>query len=134
MSDYAAWIAAYVSQQPHGFVRGKCQDAVYEMLKEFPVLRAARGLVHWSITARSIVDQHWWCVTPDGVIIDPTVSQFAHSLTPLRYEELDITKVVDRDKVPIGRCMNCGEPTYRRSISHNICSERCSDELMEEYQ
>jgi hypothetical protein len=126
-TQWIAWIERYVESQPHRFVRGKCKQAVDLMIADFPELRRAGGFVHWSIPSRDIEDQHWWCVSPDGSIVDPTAEQFASSLTKPRYEEVDPEAASTKDRIPIGHCMECGNPCFPTSHSHNHCSEECED-------
>jgi hypothetical protein len=133
-SQWIAWIERYVASQPHRFVRGKCKEAVEQMHQDFPELRKACGFVHWAIPSRPIQDQHWWCVSPEGIVVDPTAEQFRHSVSEPRYEELDMNSVEDRARIPIGKCMGCGEATYPTSPAHNFCSELCADAVMEEYE
>lgn len=120
--SYDEWIKAYVERQPNQFVRGKCKEAVTEMIAAFPELRKAAGFAHvtWGR------DEHWWCVAPDGAIVDPTKSQFQFGVV-LQYEELDLDDPKTRDLVPIGKCANCGEYTYTSSASSEICSQECHD-------
>lgn len=114
MSDttYGEWIERYVSAQPDRFVRGKCDAATRAMVAEFPELRRACGFAHTTWGA----DQHWWCVTPDGRVVDPTVSQFPM----VTYEEID--PVADRDLIPTGVCMDCGDSVFAHAT---FCSEPC---------
>jgi len=119
---YDEWIEQYVSSITNRYVRGKCGHAVQAMKLEFPELRIAKGFAHvaWGR------DQHWWCVAPDGTIVDPTVSQFPGTAV-LEYEELDLDNPADVARIPIGKCMNCGEETYPDSLESCICSQRCAD-------
>lgn len=116
---YAEWIERYVASKPSRFVRGCCQEAVEAMVQDFPELRKAAGFVYcdWGR------DEHWWCVAPDGSVVDPTREQFN---IVFEYEELDLNDPKTRDRVPIGRCVNCGEETYRSSYSSEVCSESCA--------
>lgn len=118
--SYAEWITAYVASQPEGFVRGKCKEATTQMVAAFPELRVAAGFVYCTWGR----DEHFWCVTPDGVIVDPTKSQFQ---AVYHYEELDLNDPKTRDLVPIGKCVNCGEETYTSSPSSEVCSQSCHD-------
>ena len=118
---YDEWIKDYVAKH-NDFVRGLCKQAVEDMVKAFPELRKAAGFAHvtWGR------DEHWWCVAPDGSIVDPTKSQFQFGVV-LQYEELDLNDPSTRDLVPIGKCMNCGDPTYTSSPDSCICSQACHD-------
>jgi hypothetical protein len=113
---YVEWIKAYVAKN-NDFVRGKCQEACSEMRLEFPELRAAAGFAHvtWGR------DQHWWCVAPDGTIVDPTKAQFQFAVV-LQYEELDLNDPSTRDLIPSGICPNCGGECYG---GESLCSPSC---------
>lgn len=117
LEQYAAWIEQYVSAQPSRFVRGKCADATEQMVVAFPELRRACGFVfvQWGR------DQHWWCVTPDGTIVDPTAEQFG-PCGVCDYEELDLSDPATLARIPTGKCMECGDPAYLRLT---FCSYAC---------
>lgn len=110
---YAEWIEGYVSAQPNRFVRGKCAEATEAMLKVFPELRRVCGFVltHWG------EDQHWWCVAPDGSIVDPTKAQFPWVAN---YEEVDPS--APHRPIPTGACMDCGGPAFN---GDTFCSKEC---------
>ncbi len=120
--NYEEWIEQYVSSQPGRFVRGKCHIAVTKMVEQFPELRKAAGFVHcdWG------EEQHWWCVAPSGALVDPTAEQFR---VIYEYEELDLEDPKTKDRVPIGRCANCGERTYRSSYGTYTCTKECAEVL-----
>lgn len=120
---YGEWITDYVSKQR--VIRGACGRAVNEMVEAFPELKCVAG---WAVFAwgRS---EHFWCVAPDGSIVDPTVSQFSGKL--LRYQEFQAG-----DEVRVGRCMNCGDGIYARverlddrSDARSVCSPECAGAL-----
>lgn len=118
--EYKAWITEFV-QLNRGSVRGKCAGASAAMVATFQELRLACGLVHTFDGA----EQHWWTVTPEGEIVDPTVAQFGEVL---EYEELDPDAPETRRRVPSGRCLDCGEYTYGEQFCGEDCerSFRCS--------
>lgn len=117
-SQYAAWIARFTSGCS---TLGKCHLAAVEMVSAFPELRLARGHVndaHWGKRG------HFWCVAPDGAIVDPTASQFP---ALMEYEEWK-----SGDEVRVGRCMNCGEDIWRPMTSldqppnnETFCDDDC---------
>ncbi len=117
-SEYEAWIEAYVASIPQRYIRGKCREATNKMVASFPELRQAAGFVHitWGR------EQHFWCVTPDGEIVDPTLEQFQGQL--LSYEELDLNDPKTRKKVPTGRCMDCGDDVYE---GRTFCNIECEN-------
>lgn len=116
---YAAWIAEY-TQAHGGAVLGLCGDATHQMTQAFPELRRVPGLVHFLGGGTA---QHWWCVSPDGAVVDPTVSQYLPQ-APVRYEELEPGQI---EALPTGRCMNCGDDAYRRET---FCSEACEKDFV----
>lgn len=118
--SYEEWIESYVSRQHERFVRGKCKEACEEMVKAFPELRLAAGFAHvtWG------QDEHWWCVALNGAIVDPTKSQF-HFSEVFQYEELDLADPKTKQRIPIGKCPNCGDRIYPGGYSASICSEDC---------
>lgn len=120
--EYDEWIRGYYERHG-GFVRGKCQKAVEEMKAAFPELRIVAGFAHVSWGR----DQHWWCIAPDGTVVDPTAAQFP---LPIRYEELDLNDPKTRERVPISKCMNCGKETYTSSLSADMCSQTCADDFV----
>jgi hypothetical protein len=112
---YSEWIERYVASQKERFVRGKCASATKAMVEAFPELRRAAGFVHCTWGR----EEHWWCVAPDGSVVDPTVEQFE---AVARYEELDLSDPKTRSKVPTGRCLNCGGAVYAFAT---FCDEDC---------
>jgi len=122
VSTYDQWIADFVSKQR--IIRGACGRAVNEMAKAFPELKRVAGWVVFK-GGRS---EHFWCVTPDGSIVDPTASQFGELL---RYHEFQ-----PGGEVRVGRCMNCGDGIYAqvqglddRSAARSVCTPECAQEL-----
>lgn len=113
--SYLEWIAAYVAARS-GFVRGACSTATLEMVEAFPELRRAGGFVFvaWGR------DEHFWCVAPDGSIVDPTAAQFPGGV--FRYDELDLNDPKTREIVPTGYCMNCGGDTFKGAT---FCDQDC---------
>ena len=85
MIIFDRWIEKYNSQ--HKNVCGKCKEATLEMMKHFPNLKRVRGFVY--ATSHRKPQEHWWCETPDGVIIDPTKKQFEGLI--ITYEKWDET-------------------------------------------
>ena len=109
-SPYEMWMAANVTPP----VRGMCKHYSELMVKVFPELRLAKG---WYIDPTCIQHPHWWCVTPQGIIIDPTVEQFMLGGT---YKEYDGPE-------PTGRCYNCGALVFEM---RNFCSGDCEGQYL----
>ena len=119
---YAEWITSYVTSV-NGHTLGKCGHATAAMKLQFPELRIVCGFAHCAWGAR----QHWWCVAPDGQIIDPTASQFPGVF---EYEELDLKDPTTRARVPTGPCYWCGEDCF--DPWYSVCSQECNDKAMAE--
>jgi hypothetical protein len=108
---YAQWIEAQAWGQ------GMCAEATYAMIAAFPELRRVRGHVFLAGTDKS--PAHWWCVAPDGAIVDPTKHQFPNLVG---YEEW-----VEGEEEPVGRCCNCGGYIFASSgYTHTVCSDACA--------
>jgi len=110
---YAEWIAAYVEK--FGDVTGLCEEATVGMLAQFSELKRVRGHVRWQ-GQREKPWPHWWCVAPDGSIVDPTVEQFP--AVELVYEAWD-----ERRPEPTGKCHDCGDYVFGGS---EFCSQKCA--------
>lgn len=119
---YAEWIADYVASVD-GHTLGKCGHATEAIKLQFPELRLACGFAHCAWGPR----QHWWCVTPDGVIVDPTVSQFPGSAV-FEYEELDPKDPTTRARIPTGPCYWCDKDCFEPW--HSVCSQECNDKAL----
>lgn len=116
---YEEWIAAYVEKK-EGKLLGRCKEAVEEMVLAFPELKKVPGHVYCGWGRRG----HWWCVTSDGKIVDPTVQQFD---IVFEYEPW-----VPGTEVRVGKCMECGEEIWKAIQSleeepgrETFCSKDC---------
>ena len=98
-------------------VRGRCATASAAMVAVFPELRRVRG--HYNGVP------HWWCVAPDGTIVDPTARQFVPGGTYVEYHGPD----------PLGKCMNCGALVWTPlpGGDTSACSDECLQDLMEDF-
>lgn len=117
MDAYSEWIAKNIPTK----CRGMCSKATKDMVAAFPELTRVRGHYECLIWGRQ---PHWWCVTNDGMIVDPTASQFPSSggeYIPLPADFVD----------PIGKCWNCGEWVWDECFS-GACSEECRADLIRE--
>ena len=94
-NKYQAWIEEHYPTRELAHLR--CKEATAAMVTEFSELRRVRGHVHIGLNFHA----HWWCVTSDGMIIDPTAHQWA--LLPLQYDALP-----EGAEEPHGKCYECG--------------------------
>lgn len=134
--QYAEWMAARHAQESFN----QCLLWTQEMQQAFPELRRVRG---WVDVPGVGERPHWWLVTADGVIVDPTARQFwdkpDEDLKPgvpcvAYYGGAGITayREVDESNPPIGRCMNCGRICYRATApSTMMCSVGCEEAMVE---
>lgn len=102
-------------------LRGLCAGATEQMVAAFPELRRVRG--HVGHTAGRAYEPHWWCVDPNGNIVDPTREQFFEprvGWTEIHYEEFDESLA---HMLPTGKCMNCGGHLYYHA---RFCNETCA--------
>lgn len=95
--------------------RGKCYEMSVAACDEDPSLTLVRGWYHCPIWGKQ---DHWWCVSHDGKIFDPTVKQFP-SKGIGQYERF--RGVVE--------CAECGkeilEEEARIEGRYAFCSYRC---------
>lgn len=122
-AGYVAWVDAYVARTKP--VLGMCGSATAEMVKAFPELTRVPGHIYSICWGRRA---HWWCVAPDGSIVDPTASQFPDLVA---YEPWE-----PGTEVRVGRCMNCGEDIFARPTTlgelppgtdTTFCNSQCAD-------
>jgi len=98
--DYFAWISKRYPDAATACCR--CEEATKEMVQAFPELRRVGGWVAGSPMRRPRRGaEHWWCVTPDGCIVDPTRAQFL-------WAEIYYREKTAEDPEPIGKCLHCG--------------------------
>lgn len=113
------WLVAHGAAESGGY--GLCREAAEDMAKAFPALKVVRGHVHCLWGKRG----HWWCVDPEGNIVDPTVGQFPWVES---YEEFH-----EGDEYRIGKCMNCGEEIWGSSPeavhSTMFCGQACESAM-----
>ncbi len=109
--SYDEWIAA--NHPTYESVYGRCAEATKKMVEAFPELKRVAGHYYdLAIGER----EHWWCVAPDGSVVDPTAAQFPTKGRGV-YAELDPDA-----PVPTGRCMDCGAYVYN---CDTFCSPEC---------
>lgn len=99
-------------------LRGRCKELAEAAVAADPSLRLVRGWYfepHWSRE-----EQHWWCETADGTIVDPSAGQFPSLGLPELYTEFAGTF----------DCEMCGREfteaeAYPTGNSHMVCSTEC---------
>ncbi len=87
---------AFLEKHRRNNLPGFCAGMTERMKQEFPELLRVRGYV--------VFEHHWWCETPEGIIVDPTYTQFAPGVTYKAYDE--------SQPEPIGQCFECGRLLY----------------------
>jgi hypothetical protein len=117
-NKYAAWIRDNYPTREDALMA--CSNATERMVVAFPELTRVRGHYHDLLWGPR---EHWWCTTPEGEVVDPTVAQFPDGGAG-RYESLP-----DDAPEPIGRCLNCGDYCWegKPGASSSFCSEECCD-------
>lgn len=106
---YANWTRANVEGDGYG----QCAEITARMAADFPELTRVRGHYYchtWGERA------HWWLVTLDSTIVDPTAQQFPSKGLGI-YEPW-----AEGAQEPTGLCMNCGAYCYDGDPT---CSEAC---------
>ena len=103
--------------------RLKCKVISHRMVTEFPELKVVRGQIEVEEPCGlpPTKTQHWWCISPEGEVIDPTSHQYPTRI--LTYQPVDESK-----GEPTGKCMNCGDICYNGS---QFCKRKCELEFME---
>jgi len=124
---YAEWIAQWTPQQ----MVASCASRSQEMARVFPELKAVAGYICFLGGGKA---EHWWCVDPQGNVIDPTADQFRVMLRPpiIGYEPYDRAK---HGPMRVGKCMNCGDaiyddnPRFKGHGNPGICSDECEEDF-----
>lgn len=111
--DYAEWIAENVAE-----TYGRCAEMTLAMVTQFPELRRVRGHYHCRFWGAR---EHWWCVAPDGKIIDPTAAQFPSK------GHGEYIEHIEGSPEPTGKCPDCGGYTYK---GNTFCSPECEESTM----
>ena len=110
-TEYRAWITErYTTPES---AKLQCAEATKEMVAAFPELRRVRGHAMVGVDLRP----HWWCLTTDGKIIDPTAHQWDQP--PVFYD-----MIPEGAEEPHGKCLECGDLLY---YSQGDNSHFCKD-------
>ena len=105
-----------MSESNYSKYRGKCKELAQKEVLADPTLRLVRGhylCPLWGMQA------HWWCVKPDGTILDPTVKQFPTAGVGAEYLEFD----------GLVECEHCHARVVEEEVyqveQHAYCSYTC---------
>jgi len=100
--------------------RGKCREMSEALIKDDPSLALVRGH-YWD--ADWGPQEHWWCIKPNGEIVDPTKDQFPSKGNGL-YEEFS----------GICTCEQCGTEVAEADVcmvgNYPCCSSECGMRLV----
>lgn len=98
---------------------GLCAEFTVDLVALFPELRRVPGYVRLANPdpGEKFEWTHWWCVAPDGSIVDPTRAQFGPG--DLTYHTIDL------GSPPTGRCLHCGGLSFNHRYT---CSDACAFE------
>ena len=110
--EQAAWVGSHFTGNGYG----QCDQYALGLASVFPSLVAVRGFYHCWVFGRRT---HWWCVNEFGQIVDASAMQFP-SRGAGRYEIVADADLAE--KVPTGRCMDCGADVYRNAT---FCNAEC---------
>ena len=121
LKAYKDWIDTY-----EGAINRRCAEVTQEMSERFPELSRVRG--HVIVDLLSPRPQpHWWLVTPDGLIVDPTIRQyFSSSMDPNEAQDVGLLSYlpVNEERSYGGQCQGCGDQPLYDGDSH--CSLECA--------
>jgi len=111
---YQRWIEEHIPAD----CEGACKIFAEEMHEAFPELRVVCG--RYFRPEDSPAD-HWWCVTKDGEIVDPTARQFELDREGRTRYKVD-SKNYTADENISGKCPRCGKWCYD---GDEYCSAKC---------
>jgi len=119
--SYNIWVTQNYPTHKEAYLQ--CAEATEKMVKRFPELVRVRGLAsveepHGFPPTKT---PHWWCVTPQGEIVDPTSHQYPTQI-------LDYSEVDEALGSPSGKCPNCGNLCYDGAY---LCSPKCDKEYLD---
>jgi hypothetical protein len=116
--EYERWIREHVYE-----CEGNCKYYSYEMATAFPELKVTSGRYFRTEDSPA---EHWWCVTENGEIIDPTASQFELDRDGRVVYKVDLANYVTDENIS-GKCPLCGAWCYE---GDEYCSAKCELEAL----
>lgn len=97
--------------------RGKCKEMSEAAAAADQTLTVVRG--HYYCPIWNTDEPHWWCVKPDGQIVDPTAKQFPSAGLGV-YTPFD----------GVVECDECGKEMSEEEAQHHgryaFCSTQCA--------
>ena len=96
--------------------RGKCKELAEQAVIADSTMRLVRGWYWCPLWGKQA---HWWCVKPDGTIVDPSVKQFPTGGAGATYEEYDGTIECEYCKKVVN------ENDAYAYAQHRYCSDIC---------
>lgn len=113
LQKYKDWITEHYPTKESA--RLQCEQATLEMQAAFPELQRVRGNVLIGLSYRP----HWWLVDYDqNEFIDPTAHQWDT-------EAVDYDALPEYAEEPLGKCINCGELSYKSRGGQAYFCESC---------
>lgn len=111
--EYDQWIKEHVYE-----CKGNCKLYAQEMAEAFPELIVVSGTY---FRPEDSPADHWWCVTKEGEIIDPTAHQFELDRDGRPVYKVDNANYTTDENVT-GKCPRCGAWCYDND---EYCSAKC---------
>lgn len=113
LQKYLEWINYYYPTKESA--RLQCEQATIAMQEEFPELNRVRGNVLVGLSYRP----HWWLVDRDQTeVVDPTAHQWETKV-------LEYNGLPEDAEEPLGKCINCGELSYKSRGGQSYFCESC---------
>ena len=112
LQKYKDWITEHYPTKESA--RLQCEQATIEMQADFPELKRVRGSALVGLSYRP----HWWLVDNKGVIVDPTSHQWDT-------EVIEYCELPEDAEEPLGKCINCGELSYKSRGGQFYFCEAC---------
>lgn len=113
LQRYKEWINEHYPTKESA--RLQCEQSAIAMQEEFPELKRVRGNVLVGLSYRP----HWWLVDRDQTeVVDPTAHQWETKV-------LEYNGLPEDAEEPLGKCINCGELSYKSRGGQTYFCESC---------